>query len=240
MTKTRINILAAVIVGSFLASFASAQTQGRGSGSNLLPYNPYVGRTPRPMPVNDNTRKVSPRRPMTIGTTRTPEIDRYIRDRHEYPRGPYGTRIVKTMVSAKQINPANCRPKAHLEWQISQVMSECRKVDEQTARYTRSVWALSRSIHVSKAHYNAYVDVLGRINQLKLTRNGLVSKRTKLQTALRQIMYRLQRPRNTQVIWRIRNHNKRTYVPAGYLHRKAVQYVIDNPSVIGTTVQLDF
>jgi len=144
------------------------------------------------------------------------------------------------MVSAKQINPAQCRPKAHIQWQISQAMSECRKVDDQIARYNRSLWALSRSIRVSTAHYNAYVDVLGRINQLKLQRNGLVSKRIKLQAALSQIMYKLQRPKNTQVIWHIRNHHKRTYVPVGYLHRKAVQYVIDNPDVIGTTVQLNF
>jgi hypothetical protein len=119
-------------------------------------------------------------------------------------------------------------------------MSECRKVDEQIARYTRSAWSLSRNIHASTAHYNAYVDVLGQINQLKIKRNELTSKRMKLQAALGQIMYKLQRPKDTPVIWRIRNHNKRTYIPRGYLYRKAVEYVINNPSVIGTTVQLDF
>jgi len=243
MNKTRISILAVVLFASLTAGFASARTPGGGSSKIRLPFNPYhhySGPNPQATPIGDNTRQLSSRKPMTIGTPRAPEIDRYIRDRHEYPNGPYGTRVVKAAVSAKQINPANCRPKAHLEWQISQTMSECRKVDEQLARYNRSLWALSRSIRVSQAHYNAYVDVLGRINELKLARNGLVSRRMKLQATLSQIMYKLQRPKDTQVIWRIRNHNKRTYVPAGYLQRKAVQYVIDNPSVIGTTVQLNF
>jgi hypothetical protein len=240
MNKTRNSILAAVLVGSFLAGFASAATPTGNQRNHPLPYNPYVGPNPQSMPMNDNTRRPAPRRPMAIGTPHAPEIDRWLRARHEYPTGPYGTRVIKVAVSSKQINPANCRPKAHLEWQISQAISQCQGVDNQIARYTRSLWSISRSVHVSRAHYNAYANVLQQLQNLKFKREALVASRTKLQNSLRQINYKLRTTRGTQVIWHIHNHNKRTYVPTGYLQRKAVQYVTNNPSVIGTTVQLNF
>jgi hypothetical protein len=195
------------------------------------------------MPLDKPERKPEKKpakKPMQIGARPSLAVQRYLRNREEYPNGPYGTRVVNVTIAAERLDPANCRPKQRLDRQIVETVAECRYLDDQIARYTRSLWAISRYKHASRVHYNAYLDLIEQLGDLKLKRNGSASRRIKLQAALQQIAYRFRSPRKTQVIWYVHNHLRRTYVPTSYLQQRALAYVLDNPAVIGTTVQLNF
>jgi len=239
MTKTRMNTLIAVLAGNFLASFAAAGAPKGGYRSSKLPHNPYWGPNPQSAPLDDPVRDRA-RKPVNIGTRPSPAMQRYLENRHEYPNGPYGTRVVSAVIAAKQLTPDKCRPLQHLHSKIAEVDAQCRAIDHQIARYTRAMWMISRYKHVSKEHYNAYADVVSKLGDLKVTRNAWVSRRMHLEAARRKIGYRFRSPRQTRIIWYIHNHLKRTYVPSSYLQQKALQYVMSNPDVIGTTVQLNF
>jgi len=223
MLKTQKNILAVVLVGNFLASFALAV-----DGS--APWNPYSD-------ANCNRDRQS------VPVRHTPPSrheQEYMRNRHEYPRGLYGARVVNVGVGTRQLDPSRCRVRVSLGRQIVTGTAECRYLDDQILRYTRSLWSISRYRNVSHHHYNAYINTVNHLNTLKVKRNQSAANLMRLQAALARVDYKLRSKSRTQIVISMRNHLKRSYVPSSYLRDKAIAYVLNNPELIGTTVQINF
>jgi hypothetical protein len=223
MFKTQKNILAAVLVGNFLASFALAV-----DGS--APWNPYSDANRGPNHQSVGVGKAHNSR----------HTQGYVRNRDQYPNGLYGDRVVDTVVASRRLDPARCRVRVGLSRRIVTATAECRYLDAQLLQYSRRLWSISRYRNASRKHYNAYLNVLSHFNALKVRRNQSASNLMSLQGALARIDHKLRSNTNTRIIISMRNHLKRSYVPSSYMRDKAVAYVLDNPELIGTTVHLNF
>jgi hypothetical protein len=223
MFKTQKNILVAVLVGNFLASFALAV-----DGS--APWNPY----------SDTNRGPNPQSAPVGRAQNSPHMQGYVRNRGQYPNGLYGTRVVNTVVASRRLDPARCRVRVDLNRRIATATAECRYLDAKILQYSRSLWSISRYRNASREHYNAYLNVLNHLNALKVRRNQSASNLMSLRGALARVDHKLRSNTNTRIIISMRNHLKRSYVPSRYLRDKAVAYVLEHPELIGTTVHLNF
>jgi len=216
MTKTRMNILTAVLVGNFLASFAFAV-----DGST--PWNPYC----------DTNRNPS--------RTTTPEaVARYNGNPREYPRGPYGPRIVSVDFRPGSLNAANCRPLAVLNQQEANIRAEIVRLDNSIGQYTRRLWPAAQYRTTSPAHRKAYTDLSSLLNNTRTMRNYAAASLRNIQITRNRIAARFSTRRPTRLTWFVRNHLKRTHIPTHVLQRRAAQHLLDNPELIGSNVSLYF
>ncbi len=229
MTKTRISILAAVIASNFLASFAFGV-----DGS--APWNPYCDVPKGPKGPNPQSRPLGPAR----RAPGTPEaVQRYIRNRQQYPNGPYGKRIVEVSISPRQLNPAQCRPLMQLDYQIAATTTHIRSLDAYIHQYTQRIWLIARYKNASREHYNAWRNLANTINMLHAQRNSAAGALRNLKASKYHMAARFSTRRSTRIIVNVHNHLKRSYIPTSHILQQARQHVLDNPELIGTTVHIN-
>jgi hypothetical protein len=221
------SILAAVIASNFLASLAFAV-----DGS--APWNPYcdANRTPN--------RQSRPHGSGSRSNANHEALKRYNRNPRQYPEGPNGKRIVGVAFRPEHLNPANCRPLIALNRQIATTAAQIQQLDDMIRQYTQSLWLIAQYKNASQAHYNAYVYLSKQLNNTNALRHNASGALRDLQVARNRIVAKFATRKPTRLVWCVRNHLKRTYVPTNILHQKALQYILDHPELMGTTIRLYF
>ena len=78
------------------------------------------------------------------------------------------------------------------------------------------------------------------LHALRAYRANVANAIRNMQYDQQQLTRQFQSPRPTRLIWNVRNHLKRSHIPTRALEAKAIEYITNNPHLIGTTVRLYF
>lgn len=175
-----------------------------------------------------------------FGLRSTPALPDSWFDKGEYPNGPYGTRIVRAVVTGQALRseplPVEIRLKDELlYWERCLI-----GVDEQIRIAGQRLRSIEPMKGASTEHRIAFYDVEDQLKVLYRDANEIRGFRDETRGLLDQLHRELKTVRDTVIEWQIQSPQDRTYVPKHYLQQKAFRYVQEHPEVIGKETSLRF
>lgn len=189
-------------------------------------------------PVNPYHGKASWEQPPAEWRGTTQALPSY--PRQEYPNGPNGSRVVKIILSHHDLLTAENR-------MLNGVLANERAAAEDLRRTGDAVYDRSQRVrwlaplrHDSIEQYQAWVDLTAEVNRLEAHAADLRNYLERCRQFKENLRRQLSRPQPTTVVWNVRNHQNREYVPTDYLRNKAIEHLLANPLAVGTTLRLNF
>lgn len=243
---TRLGALA-VIVASVLAMTntpAAASGQGRStyhstarSRSSNYPVNPYNrGSGDGASSSQRQTGQSQVRRGVYTGQ-RWPQ---QWFDREEYPQGPNGPRYVHIKLNNHDLRAVASRMADKGRAVDGQYRQAINNYDRAIRDYSQRLGSLEMSRHQSREHFVAHLDMRSYVSKLTQTRERLRQQQIAARNWFSGMGNYIARASQTTVVWNVRNHRNRGYVPASYLKEKAIKYLVDHHDRIGRTTRINF
>lgn len=205
----------------------SGGTNGGTSGGaedGTLPWNPYhAGGSAPPKGLNSG-----------------PPIPEDWLDREEYPEGPYGTRVVRAVVTRDALRARPTRTELQLYAEVRDLDAWRQELDGRLRDAERRLASIEPMKHASQDHLEAWLDVRDLAWAIAREREACRGRLDAAVVRLEQLRRDLESVGDTTVVWHLPKPQERTFVPRSYLEQKAVEWVRDNPGEAGREVHLRF
>lgn len=187
--------------------------------ANDYPHNPYSDRSKRGV-------RSSPR---------LPELDR-----REFPQGLRGPRQVHIEVTAADRRRIEQIIIDRARANDQQFKAAIDRHDETIRDYGQRLSTMQMNRDRSRADFSRWLDYRGYVRELKRAREQLRLNRESNRKIYRDQVRWVRRSGPTTVVWNVRNHQRRVYVPQAYLRDKAIRYLAEHLSALGRTTRLSF